>query len=1024
LRTLPFQVAGFRLNERLMAGWLLVAFCALCCTVARAGSLPEFDARVWQTEEGLPHNIVQAITQTRDGFLWAGTHEGVARFDGVSFTPLELTPGASQPSVTSLCEGQDGSLWLGTEKSGLYRLRNGTLSHYGRAEGLESEAVTQVRETRDGTLWIGLPDGVALWRDGRIQFPAASGLTTNAVLSLCVAPDGNLWIGASRGLQAWRDQKVGNYREADGVPLRAIRGLCNDADGGLWIGRNGGLSLMKAGTFTHYGKGSGPAGIVTSVLRDGLGNLWVGSFGGLSRFVDGKFINESREDGAAYAVHALFEDREGTVWVGFEDGLARLLPKRFVTYTRQQGLARNAIASVCAGRDGGIWIGTWGGGLTELINGQTNTYGRTNGLTSNFVVAMNEAPDGSFWVGTEYGQGINRLKGGTVTAFPTTPGQLGFMITALLEDQQGHLWVGSRDGLTCFTAGEAKRYREPDGLGHHWINALWEQPPGTLWIGTEAGLTRWRNGSFTNNAINGPFSNAAVLSLYGTRDGGLWIGTRGAGLGRLKAGKLDTFTSQQGLYSDSILAILEDDQDRLWLNSNKGIFRVSRRELEAVASGACPSFNSISYAKADGIISGGQYWEAAKPTACKGTDGRLWFETTQGVAVVDPSQVTANERPPPVVIEQVIANRKVVPSPRSKVQSQGARSAALELGPETLEIAPGRGEVEIHYTALSLRAPEKNRFKYQLERVDLDWVEAGGRRVAYYNNLAPGRYTFRVIACNNDGVWNETGASVRLRLQPHLWQTWWFLSLCGVVATGAIGGGARYVTWRKMQRQLERLEQQHAVEKERARIARDMHDELGAKLTHISFQGAMAQRSLANPAEAAQRIGKMAQTARALVGSLDEIVWAVDPANDSLENLANYICRYAGEFFENSPIACEFSIPANLPDRRLSADVRHNVFLAVKEALSNVLKHSQAAHVQIRLATQANEFEILISDDGRGFTPGTSGKNGRAGHGLGNIRDRLALLKGGCQVESEVGKGTHLKLVVPLGPGPGDPARG
>ncbi len=1017
---LPLKNSRFGLAHRLWAAFrLLLLSCACGATTQAADSISGFYARIWQTDEGLPHNTVQAITQTADGYLWVGTHEGLARFDGVSFTVLELAPGTPRPSVTCLCESQDGSLWIGTETTGLYRLKNETLSHYGKAEGLAGEGVTQVQADRDGTLWIGSPEGVAQLRNGKIQFPVADAMITNAVLSLYLARDGGMWIGASRGLQVWRGADVTTYRLANGVPLRAIRGVVRDADGSLWIGSNQGLTLMREGAFTHYGKGSGPSGIVTAVLRDRLGNLWIGSFGGLSRFVDGTFINEPRQDGAAYAVHALYEDREGNLWVGFEDGLARLVPKSFVTYTRQQGLAPNAIASVCATRDGGIWIGTWGGGLTELLNDRTNAYGKTNGLASDYVVALHEARDGSLWVGTEYGHRLDRLKDGVVTSFSPAAGQIGTMITTMLDDQHGHLWVGSRDGLTCFTGEQAVHYSEKDGLRHHWINALWEDQAGTLWIGTDNGLTLWRNGHFTNAPANEPFFNSPTLSLYGDREGNLWIGTRGAGLGRYKDGKLDTFTSREGLYSDSILSILEDGQERLWLNSSKGIFRVSRRELEAVTRGVSSSFNSISYGKADGIISGGQYWEAAQPTACKGNDGRLWFETTQGVAVVDPRQAAANELPPTVVIEEVIADRKAIQTTDYKVRNPGAQPAPKKFASGTLELAPGRGELEIHYTALSFRASEKNRFKYQLAGVDPDWVEAGNRRVAYYNNLAPGRYSFYVMACNNDGVWNETGATLKLRIRPHFWQTWWFLGVCGLTASGAIGGGARYLTWQKMQRKLERLEHQHAIEKERARIARDMHDELGAKLTHISFQGAMAQRSLGNRAEAEQQIGKMAQTARALVVSLDEIVWAVDPENDSLDNLANYICRHAGEFFENSPVSCEFSIPAKLPDRRLSADLRHNVFLAVKEALSNVLKHSQASHVQIWLTTHANEFEILISDDGCGFDPGAGGdtavgKPRRAGRGLGNIRNRLALIKGQCEVKSEAGKGTRIKLVAPI----------
>jgi signal transduction histidine kinase len=429
---------------------------------------------------------------------------------------------------------------------------------------------------------------------------------------------------------------------------------------------------------------------------------------------------------------------------------------------------------------------------------------------------------------------------------------------------------------------------------------------------------------------------------------------------------------------------------------------VCKDQFDKLERGAIPSLNCIGYGKADGILGSGEWQEAtqqtqpAQPAACKGTDGRFWFRTSEGVAVTDPDKIKSNELPPPVVIEDIVADGKPIQPP------------------DFLDIAPGRGELEIHYTALSLRAPEKNRFRYRLEDSDPNWVDAGGRRTTYYNHLAPGRYSFHVIACNNDRVWNETGAVIGLKLRPHLWQTWWFLGLCGATAAGSIGGIARYLTRRKMQWKLERLQQQHAIEKERARIARDMHDELGAKLTRISFQGAVAARNLADPQKAGEEIAKMSQTARALVAALDEIVWAVDPARDSLENLAGYICRYAGDFFESTPVSCEFVIPDKLPGLRLPSDVRHHVFLAVKETLTNVLKHAQASRVQIHLAVRNGKLDIVIADDGRGFNPGATGENGRNGHGLANLQERLRSVRGSCQMESQLGQGTRFEFVIPL----------
>ncbi|HEX3718689.1 MAG TPA: two-component regulator propeller domain-containing protein [Verrucomicrobiae bacterium] len=977
---------------------LILAVCETLDWTAKAGDVfPGFSARIWQVEEGLPHNVVQAITQTRDGYLWVGTREGLAKFDGVHFTSVDFGTGIAAPSITSLCESRDGSLWIATDGNGLFRFSHGKMSHYGHAKGLPNEAVSRVLSDGHDGVWIATGAGLAHWQDGQIHIIDAPGLTKNLLLSLCMDADGGLWVGSTRRIQRLLGEEVSTYRTANGVPLRGVAGLFYDSDGGLWIGQSGGLVCMKDKAFVSYPKGEGPSGIVSDVLRDRAGNLWIGTLGGLSRFEGGKFVNERRDDGASYAIYAIFEDREDDLWIGSEEGLIRMTPKHFITYTQQQGLSQNAIASLCPSQDGGLWIGTWGGGLNKLLRGKITAIRQPDGLSSDFVMAVYEGSDRGVWVGTDYAQGLNRLRDGRITQYTTNDGLFAFAITSIVEDRNKNIWIGSRDGLDRLHDGHFARFTTADGLSHNRINVLCDGRDGSLWIGTQNGLTLWKNNKFSR--CDAELLNAPILSLWQSGSGVLWVGTRGEGLGRLVDGRLVLLAKRQGLASDSIYSIVEDNFQNLWFNSDKGIFRVSAAELTAVAEGRAATFACTVYGKSDGLVADSQYQESAQPSACKTADGRLWFQTIQGVAAIDPSRITVNSLPPPVVIEEILSDKKPL---------------AILDGVSSLEIPPGRGELEIHYTGLSLQAAEKNRFRYKLDGVDPDWVDAGARRVAHYNNLPPGLYAFHVVACNDDGVWNNAGATVQFRLYPHVWQTWWFIALCVVGAAIAIGGSVLYVTRRRMQIKFERLEQQHAIERERARIARDMHDELGAKLTRISFQGAVAARSLSNPAQAEREIGKMTETARALVTSLDEIVWAVDPDNDSLENLAGYICRYAGEFFENSPMSCEFVIPTKLPDCRLSSDVRHHVFLAVKESLNNVLKHSGASRVQLRMSAESDRFAIVIHDDGRGIDNNNNGAGKRAGHGLVNICQRLASINGQCQIQSNPGKGTQIEFVIRL----------
>ncbi len=397
----------------------------------------------------------------------------------------------------------------------------------------------------------------------------------------------------------------------------------------------------------------------------------------------------------------------------------------------------------------------------------------------------------------------------------------------------------------------------------------------------------------------------------------------------------------------------------------------------------------------------------SKPAGWKGKDGRLWFPTTRGVVVVDPNAIREDDAPPPVVIEGVMADKKVVSEKVGKWVSENVSLTHSLTHPLTLP--PGRGELEFHYTALSYRAPEKNRFKYKLEGYDADWVDAATRRVAYYNNIKPGTYTFRVQGCNNDGVWNKTGASVKLSLRPHFWQTKWFLGLLGVMSIGFVAGTARYITWKKVQRKLERFEQQHAIEKERTRIAQDMHDDLGIRLTEILLLGNLAADSNADKVN--DHVTKMVNVARDVVRGLDAIVWAVNPKNDSLDQLALYTGEYLEKILGMTNIRCRLDVPVELPHQALSADVRHNLFLVIKEAVNNSVKYAEATELKFSLRVSDFILFIVIEDNGKGFSVA---ENSARGNGLQNMERRLKNIGGRFEISSEPEKGTRIRLEIPL----------
>jgi ligand-binding sensor domain-containing protein/anti-sigma regulatory factor (Ser/Thr protein kinase) len=990
-----------------------LCLCGLASPGAPVAGWADYNSRLWQMEDGLPHNIVQAITQTRDGYLWIGTREGLARFDGDAFQTIEVMPENPRLSVTALLESKDGSLWIGTDASGLFRLRDGRVERHQDPGGKLDFNVQDICEAGDGGIWIASLQTIFRWADGNMEAKAEF---RSRFQTLCVDLTGAVWTAGDSVLRQLDDGGTNAARPGISLPVSVRRLIC-DKDGIFWAGAGNGLAQVENGEPKLFKKADGPSGFVSAILRDSAGGLWIGSYSGISRFVAGQFVSQGEADAPAYRVYALYEDNERNLWVGSEEGLTRITTRVFKTITKRDGLTLNTVATVCADPDGGVWISAWGGGLDHWADGKITSLNKSNGLSSNFIMAMCTGRDGSLWAGADYGGALNRITDGAITIYGLEQGFIArptTATTAMHEDQQGVLWIGSRELLQRWDGTNFSFFTTTNGLSHQKINAICGGADGTLWIGTEGGLTRGWEGEFADLGKMDPRLKTLILSLYEDAEGVLWIGTRRDGLLRWKNGVLNQFTSSEGLFSDAIYSILEDRHTNLWLNSSRGIFRVEKKQIEAFMRGERGMVNSVIYGRADGVLSSGQYGEVTQPTACQDMAGRLWFRTTQGVAVVNPDQINANDLPPPVVIQAIIADRHPV-----------GNSPLSFAPPREVTVRPGRGELEIRYAALSFRAPEKNQFRYKLEGagVDPDWVEATTRRVAFYNNLRPGRYRFQVVACNNDGVWNETGAAVMLVLQPHFWQTRWFLVLTILGAAGGVGGTVRYVTRRRMQRKLERLEQQHALEKERTRIARDIHDELGAKLTRISFQGDTARRG-ANPPETDRHIARMSETARELITSLDQIVWAVDPENDSLENTANYLCRYVSDFSADSPITCKFKIPRQLPDCRLSTDVRHNVFLAVKEAVSNAFKHSGATQIVLSISIRENEFEISLTDNGRGITapPDAPARTRRKGRGLPGMAERMASIHGKFAVEIEPDAGTTIRFVIPLPEAAGRPS--
>jgi len=987
-----------------------VSFAATNSTVP-----PGYVVRNWGVKDGLPQNTVSAILQTRDGYLWLGTLAGLARFDGVSFKVFGLAEGLPNVQVRSLFEDAAGDLWIGTIGGGVSRLRAGRIESV-RGEGASGdENVSAIAADARGRLWIGTSEGLLFWENGKLFRDESLGkVGRDLIRTLLTDRSGVMWISTSQGLFAYQDGKltpaVGPAPDTTFLPYC----LLEDRAGNLWasIG-NGKVLCRQDGVWRRYDETMGlPFAYVTSMAEDAAGTVWAGSLdAGLYYFDSGRFTRLPALSGSTdSAIRSLLPDREGNLWVGHRTtGFDRLAARKLVTLGTDQGLTNDYVRAVAEAADGQLWVGTTGGGIYREFDGALRLF--TNAPFNSsypFVETVLAARDGSVWWGGiaslfrwKDGQPVEGYTRGNIASIPgaiVPDWMMNAWATALLEDKTDGMWVGTSLGKVIHLVGGEMRV-QTNRLGRGTITSFVQEPDGTLWVGSLAGgLSRLRGEKVTTFSTADGLSSSHVRVLHRSEDGVLWIGTGGGGLLRFKAGRFQSISARQGLGDDTVSQILEDDQGYLWLGCNRGIFRVRRSELDDLAEGR----RTFVHPRAFGLNAGMQAEECtggSSPAACKLKSGSLAFATVKGVVLIDPHLQESESRAPAVLLEEVWADRTVQELQRvSNPETDGA--------PLAVTIPAGRRECEFHYTGLSFKAPERVRFRYQLSGLDDDWVEADLRRVAYYNPLRPGHYVFRVTACNADGLWSDREATLAVIVLPHFWETRWFRSLVGCAVFGLLAVTVFWLARRRYKRRLAALEMQHAIERERLRISQDMHDQIGGILTRVSILSDTGQSENEGPAVRGQfeRIGTQVRSA---VQGLDEIVWATNPKNDNLPRFADYVGRFADECFENTGVRCWQDMPNDLPNLPLRAEVRHNVFLAIKEAFHNVLKHSGATEVWLRLTLADSQVTVEIEDHGRGFileqvAPG--------GNGLDNMRSRLAEGGGRAAFTSTPTKGTKVQF--------------
>jgi len=677
-------------------------------------------------------------------------------------------------------------------------------------------------------------------------------------------------------------------------------------------------------------------------------------------------------------------DREGSLWVGTESGgLNVLRDKKFSTLTTKQGLASDVVKVIYQDRDGSLWVGT-NEGLTVLKGGTTKTLTTKDGLSSNVILSLYGDNNGTLWVGTP--DGLNEYKQGNFRTITVAEGLSSDFVRSIYVDRNNSVWIGTRNGLNQLKDGVFTTFTTKEGLANDFVGAVYEDSTGALWVGTRGGLSQYKSGNFTSYTSTQGLSSDVVTSLHEDENHDIWVGTNGGGLNRFRNGQFVSYTTRDGLPDNVIYRILEDGQRNLWCSSPRGIFKIAVQDLNDFADGKKQSLSATPYGTSDGMLtrecSGGGY-----PAGWKGSDGKLWFSTIKGVAMIDPGNTQYNRQPPPVSIEQV------------RVDDKPVTTSGL------VTLAPGTNRLDFYFSALSFVAPDKVRFKYKLEGFDPNWIDGGTQRAAFYTNLRPGNYTFHVIAANNDGVWNEHGATFQFYLRPHFYQTYWFYALLLLV----LG----LIAWQLYQLRVRRMRAQfNAVLAERTRIAREIHDNLAQEMLGISVQLEVVARTMPPNAEVARNhLDRVRLLVRHGIAEARRYVW--DLRSQALDNadLPTALTETARRLTADHKVEPQVQVSGVF--RSLPAGVEDNLLRICQEAINNAVTHGFPEHVFVNLTFDIRTVRLSIRDDGRGFDPIKVEKNGH--FGLVGIRERAESIGGKLTINSSIENGTEIVVDVPIG---------
>ncbi|MCL4181256.1 MAG: hypothetical protein KJ072_26380 [Verrucomicrobia bacterium] len=995
-------------------------------------TIPLTDSRYllhsWGVEEGLPENSATAVVQTPDGYLWVGTWNGLVRYNGDKFRVFnpENTPTLPHPGIVNVHADRRGRLWVST-LAGLVVKDGPHWRQLGASEGWPGDPVRTFAERPNGDLLLTTFDGhiLELAHDRVSQLPPPPGEIGQGYLGT-VDDDGRWWVTQNRFIGHWENQQWVTVLTPPPSVARSRVACAPARGGGVWILVNQELFSFRGATLLSQSTLPPLKGGIWSIHEDSRTNLWICSYdSGLYQWTPAQGLSRWTETNGlgSLSTRGMLEDPEANLWIASNGGgLARLTPRRFFTPETDQLITRKVTRAVATARAGGFWIAAYDGGLfRQEPTGTTRVMVPGPNNASAYGLSVLEDRSGRLWYGDEdhcwVRHGQDRFEKAPLP-LPDTA-----RVNALFEDSHGRVWIAHRRGAMVCHGNDYRQLGPETGLPPGPITCFGEDHAGGIWVAQPNGVWHWASDRFTPVLAADGQPLAGVLCFKAEPDGAMWMGTRADGLIRWRNGALNRVGLEHGLPEAELRGILADGQGCYWMPSNRGVIRAKWAQLHAAADREITDLEIQLLDQHDGLPS--PECSSTQPNAARDPTGQFWFATQKGVATINPALFQPNSRPPPVHIEQLTYRTgSTTPAPGERWPLAAGRHQTLLAPPflTPLRLPAGAYALELQFAALSFSAPDKVRFQCRLEGYSGHWLDPGKERRASFHRLPPGDYVFRVRAANNDGLWNDTGASLAFSVLPYFWQTAWFRVGAGLFLVLLGGAAASWQARSHVQRALERERAANEIrelagrlinaqEDERRRIARELHDHFSQSLALLSVELELLGTSAPVPeTQKQQQFEQMTARVKELSSDVHRMAHELHPAKLDqlgLESAARSFCR---DFSKQSGLRIAFTAEA-FP-RQIPPEAAVCLYRIIQEALHNVVRHSGAPEAQVELRANPGQLGLIVADSGCGFQVGRAKREG--GLGLSSMQERVRLLHGTLNVNSAPGLGTRIEVTLPM----------